>query len=120
MMYRDISCLHKREDGVLDCTCFNLQEVTLTDVPLSSDKVKACGKAQDIQMRPEMIESKHIREWCVVNYDNEGYPGVIMDVEGHSVKIKCMHRNGTNKFFWPGPREYGRTSIGTIIGKYFA
>lgn len=45
----------------------------------------------------EMIELKHTREWCVVNYDNEGYPGVIMDVEEHSVKVKRLHCNGTNK-----------------------
>ncbi|KAK1903682.1 Killer cell lectin-like receptor subfamily B member 1 [Dissostichus eleginoides] len=52
-----------------------------------------------------MIEVKHIGEWCVVNYDNEAYPGFIMDAEGHSVKVKCMHRNGINKFHWPSPRE---------------
>lgn len=102
MKYRDISCLCKREEGVLDCSLNKLQVVTLTDVSLSLDKSPASGKIQDIQMRPEVIESKHIGEWCIVNYDSEGYPGVIMDVEGHSVKVKCLHRNGTNKFFWRG------------------
>ena len=48
-----------------------------------------------------MIEVKHIGEWC----DNEAYPGFIMDAEGHSVKVKCMHRNGINKFPWPSPGE---------------
>lgn len=103
--YRDISCLCKREEGVLDCPCFKLQGVTEVEVPLSSDQSPACGKKPDNPRRPEMIEAKHIGEWCVVNYDNEGYPCVIMDVEGHSVKVKCMHRNGINKFFWLGPRE---------------
>lgn len=37
----------------------------------------------------------------VVNYDNEAYPSVIRDAEGHSVKVKCMHRLGINKFHWP-------------------
>ncbi|XP_034084202.1 uncharacterized protein LOC117554075 isoform X2 [Gymnodraco acuticeps] len=87
MKYRDISCLCKREEGVLDCPCFNLQEVTLADVPVSSDESPASGKAPDNPRRPAMIEVKHIGEWCVVNYDNEAYPGFIMDAEGHSVKL---------------------------------
>ena len=48
----------------------------------------ACGKTDNFR-RPEMIEVKHIGEWCVVNYDNEAYLGVIMDAEGHSVQVKC-------------------------------
>ncbi|XP_049893166.1 uncharacterized protein LOC126385475 [Epinephelus moara] len=54
--YRDISCLCKREEGVLDCPCFNLQEVTLADVPVSSDESPACVKTPDKPGRPEMIE----------------------------------------------------------------
>lgn len=52
-----------------------------------------------------MIEVKHIGEWCVVNSDNKAYSGVIIDAEGHSVKVKCMHRNGINKFHWPSLRD---------------
>ncbi|KAJ8334000.1 hypothetical protein SKAU_G00413190 [Synaphobranchus kaupii] len=81
------------------------EEVTLADVPLSSDQSPACGKTPDNPRRPEMIELKHIGEWCVVNYYNDAYPGVIMDVEGHNVKVKCLHRNGINKFHWPSLRE---------------
>ncbi len=99
MKYRHISCLCKRKECVLDCPCFKLHVVPLADFPLSSDQSPACGKTPDHMRRPEMIELKHIGEWCIVNYDNEAYPGVIMDVEGHSVKVKCMHRNGVNKFF---------------------
>ena len=63
------------------------------------------AETPDNPRRPEMIEVKHIGEWCVVNYDNEAYPGVIRDVEGHSVKVKCMHRYGINKFHWPSLRD---------------
>ncbi|KAL3045294.1 hypothetical protein OYC64_013538 [Pagothenia borchgrevinki] len=28
-----------------------------------------------------------------------------MDVEEDSIQVKCMHRNGVNKYFWPRPRE---------------
>uniref|UniRef100_A0A0E9P581 Uncharacterized protein n=1 Tax=Anguilla anguilla TaxID=7936 RepID=A0A0E9P581_ANGAN len=53
----------------------------------------------------ECIEAKHVGEWCVVNYEDEGYPGIITEVQEKIVKVKCMHRNGINKFFWPSPRE---------------
>ncbi|XP_034401111.1 zinc finger MYM-type protein 4-like isoform X2 [Cyclopterus lumpus] len=53
---RDISCLCKREDGVLDCPRFNLQEVTLADVPVSSDEPSGCGKTPDNPGRPETLE----------------------------------------------------------------
>ncbi|KAL7857250.1 hypothetical protein SRHO_G00161490 [Serrasalmus rhombeus] len=87
MMYRDISCLCKWEEGTLDCSCFNLQKVSL----LASDQSKVHVKEPIKSWRPEVIEEKHIGEWCVVNYDNDGYPGIILDVEEHSVKVKCMH-----------------------------
>ncbi|KAJ3613562.1 hypothetical protein NHX12_019809 [Muraenolepis orangiensis] len=37
--------------------------------------------------------------------DDDVYPGIIMDVETHSIPVKCMHRNGVNKYFWTTPRE---------------
>ncbi|ROL54677.1 hypothetical protein DPX16_0394 [Anabarilius grahami] len=89
----------KMQKRLLTSTMRNLHRRFLSIQP----GVKACGKVQNIQRRPEMIE--HIGEWCVVNYDNEGYPGVIMDVEGHSVKIKRLQRDSINKYFWPGPWE---------------
>ncbi len=39
-------------------------------------------------------------QWCIVNYDGEPYPGIILEVE-EDVRVKCMHKNGTNKFYWP-------------------
>ncbi|KAJ3612762.1 hypothetical protein NHX12_019020 [Muraenolepis orangiensis] len=37
--------------------------------------------------------------------DDDVYPGIIIDVETHSIPVKCMHRNGVNKYFWTTPRE---------------
>ncbi|XP_037395079.1 uncharacterized protein LOC108426002 isoform X1 [Pygocentrus nattereri] len=101
MMYRDISWDIKWEEGTLDCSCFNLQKVSL----LASDQSKVHVKEPIKSWRPEVIEEKHIGEWCVVNYDNDGYPGIILDVEEHSVKVKCVHNKGINKFCWPSPRD---------------
>lgn len=59
-----------------------------------------------------MIELKHTGEWCIVNYDNEGYPGVIMDAEGHTVKVMALTSSSG--------QVPGRTSVGTMMSKYFA
>lgn len=71
--YRDISSLCKRKEDVLACLCFKPQDVTLADVPHSSDRSPARGKIPDNPRRPEMIKLKYTVEWCVVNYDDEGY-----------------------------------------------
>ena len=54
--------------------------------------------------RPEAIMKENIGQWCIVKYDGEPYPGIILEVE-EDVRVKCMHKNGINKFYWPGPRE---------------
>ncbi|CAK6955727.1 cyclin-dependent kinase 2 [Scomber scombrus] len=100
LKYRDITCLCQREEGLLDCPCYQLKETTMTeeDVPVSTGTSK-------IRWRYELIEAKHIGEWCVVNYDNDAYPGIIVEVEEQNILIKCMNCNGINKFYWPSPRE---------------
>ena len=55
--------------------------------------------------RPEDVDSSYIGAWCVVKYDNDVYPGIIIDVEEHTIQVKCMHSNGVNKFKWPSPRD---------------
>jgi hypothetical protein len=38
----------------------------------------------------------------VVKYDDNLYPGVILDVaEDNTAEVKCMHKVGTNRFYWP-------------------
>ncbi len=59
----------------------------------------------ETRWRSEFIEAKHIVEWCVVNYDDEAYPGIISEVEEHNIMVRCMHQNRTDKFFWPNPRD---------------
>lgn len=50
------------------------------------------------------VTKENIGEWCIVNYDGDPYPGIILEVE-EDIKVKCMYQNGTNKFYWPSPRE---------------
>ncbi|KAL3991641.1 mitochondrial fission process protein 1 [Sarotherodon galilaeus] len=94
--YRDITCLCQADKGVLDCECYGLKEISLSQ--------EASPHCTEGPTRPENITKDHIGQWCIINYDGEPYPGIILEVE-EDVKVKCMHKNGTNKFHWPSPRE---------------
>ncbi len=43
-------------------------------------------------------------KWCVIKYDNDLYPGIIMETDETHALVKCMHCVGVNRFFWP-PRD---------------
>ncbi|XP_060793778.1 uncharacterized protein LOC132896752 [Neoarius graeffei] len=80
------------------CSCYCLQEVAL--VPLE----EAISHLSN-EFRPTVIGPHHCGQWCVVQYDNTPYPGIILQVEEGSVQVKCMHSNGVNMFYWPSPRD---------------
>ncbi|RXM28486.1 hypothetical protein EOD39_9725 [Acipenser ruthenus] len=111
LKYRVISCLCQAAEGVWDCPCYGLQKVTLPTVLANGRDLSPPHQPDVIDpdtsapLRPDVIESHHSGQWCIVNYDEQPYPGVILEVEEHNVKVKCMHRNGVNKFYWPSPRD---------------
>ena len=37
----------------------------------------------------------------IVRYDGGHYPGIIVDVDFEEIQVRCMHRIGVNRFFWP-------------------
>jgi len=94
--YRDITCLCQADKGKLDCPCYGLKEVSLVEGP-----IQECTREPT---RPEVLTKEEIGQWCIIKYDGEPFPGIILEVE-EDLKIKCMHRNGINKFYWPSPRE---------------
>lgn len=85
----DVSCLCKREEGAWTAPAFNsrrsLQLMFLFHL-ISPQRTP------DNPCRPDMMELKHSGERCIIDYDNESCPGVIMDAGGHSVKVKCWHK----------------------------
>ncbi|XP_035269106.1 uncharacterized protein LOC118225154 [Anguilla anguilla] len=101
LKYRDISCFCQAAEGVWDCPCYSLQEIIVGAVPPR----ESVPSAPQQQHRPDVIEAHHSGQWCIVRYDDQPYPGIILEVEEHNIKVKCMHRNGANRFFWPNPKE---------------
>ena len=51
---------------------------------------------EEIQWGPEAID-----QLCVVKYDGNLYPGIIKATDELEAQVKCVHRAGENKFFWP-------------------
>ncbi|KAL7402357.1 hypothetical protein ABVT39_013834 [Epinephelus coioides] len=94
--YRNITCLCQTDKGVLDCSRYGLKEVSLGEV--------ASPHHTEEPSRLEVITKENIGQWCIVTYDGEPYPGIIVEVED-DVRVKWMHKNGTNKFYWPSPRD---------------
>ena len=111
LKYRDISCVCQAAKGMWDCPCYGLQEVTLPTVLANGRDLSPPHQPGVIDpdtsapLRPDAIESHHSGQWCIVNYDEQPYPGVILEVEEHNVQVKCMYRNGVNKLYWPSPRD---------------
>lgn len=67
---------------------------------------KTRESANTASMEPVDIVEKEdlLNEYVVVVYDGKPYPGVVVDVDAEELKVKCMHRIGQNRFFWP-PRD---------------
>lgn len=92
ILYREVSCMcstHKQ----LKCQCFTTQHFSFNK--------KASSVPADISWdRNEMIG-----KWCVLKYDNDLYPGIILNKDETHVQVKCMHRVGNNRFFWPSKED---------------
>lgn len=42
-----------------------------------------------------------IDQFCIVDYENRPYPGIILDVDDDQLEVQVMHSIGVNRFFWP-------------------
>ncbi|KAL2099467.1 hypothetical protein ACEWY4_005947 [Coilia grayii] len=103
LKYRDVSCFCQAGENVWDCPCYGLQNIVIGAVPPTQK-----DQTEPQTQRPDVIESHHCGQWCIVNYDGQPYPGIILTVEEQNVQIKCMHRTGRydlNRFYWPSPIE---------------
>lgn len=75
----------------MDCPCSDLKEGMLITAAAPSKP-----EQDHTKWRAKVITTADIGQWCVVNYDQEAYPGIISDVEGISVMVKYMQFNGYN------------------------
>lgn len=91
LVYRDVSCLCTAAQN-LYCNCFDAKHFTFT---------KAVPTASTSTTDREWQRPEAIGQWCVLKYDADLYPGVIMDIDETHVKVRSMAKIGSNRFFWP-------------------
>ncbi len=99
LTYRDVSCLCSTRQ-ILQCQCYQAQAF---DFKVNS-AVPALHQGQpDLEVQWDRDDI--VGQWCVIRYDDEVYPGTIVEVSETHVHVKCMHRVGHNRYYWP-MREY--------------
>lgn len=89
LICRDVSCMcvaMKR----LECQCPGSQSFSFL-----------CDQTPIQHSAIDWTSSEVIGKWCVVRYDDDLYPGIVMATDDSYAQVKCMHSAGRNKFFWP-------------------
>ncbi|MCJ8734780.1 hypothetical protein PDJAM_G00239420 [Pangasius djambal] len=77
LIYRDVSCMCSIAT-VLQCSCYNTQEFTFK-------KPKASSSLSEIKFdRPDVLG-----KWCIVKYEEDLYPGIIMATEEGYTRNVC-------------------------------
>lgn len=95
--YRDVSCLC----GTTVCSCaHNVFRFSLELDILNSDHVEASPNT-GITDSDASAEKSYIGKHVIVKYDDNVYPGVVLDSDETEVKVKCMYKVGFNRFLWP-------------------
>ncbi|MGH0152464.1 UNVERIFIED_CONTAM: hypothetical protein FKN15_059111 [Acipenser sinensis] len=100
LVYRDVSCMWSTQKQ-LDCKCFNTQHFSFSrKVPTAAPQPASEGKPQPVK-EIQWGSPGLLGQWCMLRYDEDLYPGIILNTDEMHVQVKCMHRVGSNRFFWP-------------------
>ncbi|XP_063044641.1 uncharacterized protein LOC134438864 [Engraulis encrasicolus] len=89
--WRVLSCFCQEPNT---CQCYGLKKVQMS---LPSSGPSTSGS----QPIPN-VHTGLVGRWCIVKYDGDPYPGIVIDVGSDScLLVKTMSRVGINRFFWP-------------------
>lgn len=62
-------------------------------------------------LRPDVIKSHHSGQWCIVNYDEQPYPGIILEVE-EQCQSKVHAQEWCQQVLLAKPQEMISTGMG--------
>ena len=68
-----LKCLCQAAQGVWDCPCYGLQEITLPTLPANGNGLSPPHQTDVIDpdasapLPPDVIEAHHTGQWCIVN-----------------------------------------------------
>lgn len=108
MYHRKLSCMCKANTM---CDCFAPTVFTFRDLGLPVASKDTVGTAMG-------VGSFELDSHVVVSYDGAPYPGLVVDTDNADVQVKCMHRVGDNRFYWPMRDDvcwYGPDAILAVI-----
>ncbi|KAL4005767.1 hypothetical protein ACER0C_005480 [Sarotherodon galilaeus] len=97
LMVRDVSCMCTTRKQ-FNCKCFNTKCFTFSQKIKTAVSQTGSGRNPEKEIQWESPEL--IGKWCILRYDDDLYPGVILNIQTTQVQVKCMHRVGSNGFFW--------------------
>ena len=93
--YRNVSCYCS--SGKM-CDCYELKHFCfpVLTVTTAADTLAPT----EVELRDASCKSL-IDEYVVVKYDGVAYPGIVTDEDHDDVEVKCLHKVGENRFYWP-------------------
>jgi len=97
--YRDVSCSCLERCNCVPLAVHNFLDNESAPGPVSTnsnDNSRSSSKLQPIDLSQDLVGT-----WCVVEYDQKAYPGVVLAVEDRELQVKCMHSVGRNRYFLP-------------------
>ncbi|ROK54672.1 hypothetical protein DPX16_21311 [Anabarilius grahami] len=104
LTYRDVSYLCSTRQ-ILQCQCYQAQAF---DFKVNS-AVRALHQEQpDLEVQWDRDDI--VGQWCVIRYDDEVYPGTIVEVSETHVHVKCM-QSGTQSLLLANARGCALVSI---------
>ena len=110
IQYRDVSCFCAPSHPS-PCKCYNpqtfrfVQETSVSEVSHDSsfdlaNQATEPGPSDD-RLHHGILGIDPIGKFCLVRYEGAAYPGKVLDIDELDVKVKCMCRVGSNRFYWP-------------------
>ena len=100
LMYCDVSCLCSIKKD-LNCTCFNTQHFRFRQKGLAAPEQPANEEKTQPVDEIQLGNPGLLGQWCVEEYDDDLYLGIILGTDEMSVQVKCLRLVGPNRFFWP-------------------
>ncbi|KAK2829641.1 hypothetical protein Q7C36_017631 [Tachysurus vachellii] len=96
ILSHDVSCMCSTQKQS-QCECCNTKHFSFVK--------KVPDSLSQRQTRIHWEDPEVVGQWCVLTYDKDLFPGIILAMDETHVQVKCMHRVGSNRFFWPARED---------------